>query len=164
MGREAPLRNGVLELHGNLVQAAYPDAFRASSPHRTRFAGEGVQTVHFEDPESSGPWILEMGTAEEVMLLSELRTEYLSWSDEGVGSRIGGGDPLSVRTSANLRGPVSVDELRLGGAILERYPYLVSSTVFSGDGPEVVQPQVVPAIPYQDVVVLGEGRRWRTTS
>jgi alpha-tubulin suppressor-like RCC1 family protein len=155
---EAPLRNGVLELRGNLVQAAYPEAFRASSPHRTRFAGEGIQTVHFADPESSGPWILEMGAAEELMLLSDLRTQFLSWSDEGVGSRIGGGASLYVRTSANIRGPISVDQLRLGGAITwNGTPYLVSTTVFSGDGPEVVQPQVVPAIPYQDVVVLGEG-------
>jgi len=157
---DPPLRAGTLELRGNFVQTTYPDAFRAGGSHRTLFSGEGIQLITIDEPDVPGTGFhaLTLGnTSTELMLQSNVRAEFLNWADEGVGARISGGSALSVRNSALIRGPVSVDELRIGGRLSwSGHPYLVSTTVFTGEGLDILQPQTIPHVPYQDVVVMSD--------
>lgn len=156
---EAPLQAGTLELKGNFMQGQAA-AFRAAGNHRTLFSGERIQLITIDDADVPGTGFstLSLGnTSTELMLQSNVRAEFLSWADEGVGARVSGGGALSVRNAALIRGPVSVDELRIGGKLSwSGHPYLVSTTVFTGEGIEILQPQTIPHVPYQNVVVMSD--------
>ncbi|TVP55903.1 MAG: hypothetical protein EA351_09485, partial [Gemmatimonadales bacterium] len=154
---DPPLRAGTLELRGNFVQTTYPDAFRAGGNHRTLFSGGGgIQTVMFNHVSGTSHFSrFELGDTEEVMLLSDIHAQSLSWADEGLGARLSGGVTVDAE-SALLRGPITVDELRVGRSLLWMgEPYLVSRTVFRAATVLPDLPQKMQTMPYQDVIVDG---------
>jgi hypothetical protein len=165
---EAPLRAGTLELRGHLVQSHEPSAFRAEPGHRTLFAGEGTrQTVDFEHPHApgSGFGTLSLENPGELMVLSDLRARVLNYGEAGVGGRIFRDPAIEVSIEvmdAFIRGPMEIDELRVGGVLARggSYPYAVELTVFTGTGIGTLLPhQELTLMPYRDVVIeAGEVR------
>ena len=157
---ETPLRGGTLELHGNFRQIGDANAYSPGGNHWTLFAGgDGIQTVDFEHPGagSSRFGVFELGATEEVQLLSDVVANNLSFSDEGIGARLTGDAALTAVVGAYLRGPVSLNELRVGGDLgWDGHTYLVARTTFTAEGPPPTQPQSIPSVPYQDVAIEGD--------